>query len=124
MNKCKNRVIIAGGRDLPICVYAIERVKKLLNKLEKDSTELVTGTAKGADQLVYEFKDQYPIKEFPADWDEHGKKAGPVRNRQMAEYATHLILFWDGKSKGSANMLKEAKKYGLKCKVISYQRRK
>lgn len=117
----ENRVIIAGGRDLPICTYALDRVACLLDKLPKDSIELVTGTANGADQLAYAFQAEYPIKEFPAEWDNFGKAAGHIRNKQMAEYATHLILFWDGKSKGSQNMLKEAKARRLKYKVISYQ---
>ena len=41
------------------------------------------------------------IAEFPADWEKHGRGAGFVRNKQMAEYATHLLAFWDGKSKGN-----------------------
>lgn len=46
-------------------------------------------------------------KEFPADWKAHGKAAGPIRNKQMAEYADALLLIWDGESKGSASMKNE-----------------
>lgn len=46
---------------------------------------------------------------FPADWDAHGKAAGPIRNREMAQYGDALLLIWDGKSRGSASMLKEAR---------------
>jgi len=55
-------------------------------------------------QLIY--------TEFPADWNTHGKAAGPIRNKQMAEYSDILLLIWDGKSKGSANMKKEMEKLG------------
>lgn len=48
-----------------------------------------------------------------ADWDAHGKAAGPIRNRKMAQEADALLLLWDGKSKGSASMLAEAKRTGL-----------
>lgn len=51
---------------------------------------------------------------FPADWNTYGKSAGPIRNEQMAVYGDALILVWDGKSKGSANMLFQAKLYGLR----------
>ncbi len=36
---------------------------------------------------------------FAADWNKYGKKAGPVRNRKMADYAEALIAVWDGKSR-------------------------
>lgn len=134
-----NRVIIAGGRDLPLSAFVIEKVEKILSKLSGD-IELITGTADGADQIAYKFKNKYPIKEFPADWGnleaegavvrytKKGKPynavAGHMRNEQMAEYATHLILFWDGKSTGSKDMLDRAIKHKLKRKVISYERRR
>lgn len=58
--------------------------------------------------------DQGPIfvKEFPADWDKFGKGAGPIRNKQMADYADALLLIWDGESRGSANMKSQMEKLG------------
>jgi len=53
-----------------------------------------------------------PIKRFPADWDKHGKAAGPIRNRAMAEYADALLAVWDGESKGTANMILEMHRMG------------
>jgi len=50
--------------------------------------------------------------EFPADWDTHGRAAGPIRNKQMAEYGDALLLIWDGESRGSANMKSNMKKLG------------
>ena len=76
-------------------------------------TELITGTAKGVDQVAYLLKDRYEhitLKEFPADWDTHGKAAGPIRNAQMAEYADVLVIVWDGESRGSASMKREMMK--------------
>lgn len=49
---------------------------------------------------------------FPADWDKHGKAAGPIRNREMAQIADILVLLWDGKSRGSKNCKEEFKKLG------------
>jgi hypothetical protein len=45
-----------------------------------------------------------PIRKFPADWQQYGKIAGYIRNKQMGEYADALLLVWDGKSRGSAMM--------------------
>jgi hypothetical protein len=38
----------------------------------------------------------------------------------MAQYADALIAFWDGKSKGTANMINEAKKQGLTVLEVHY----
>lgn len=46
-----------------------------------------------------------PVKQFPADWDQFGKAAGHIRNKQMAEYADALVAVWDGKSPGTKNMI-------------------
>jgi hypothetical protein len=69
-------------------------------------TEIVSGGAKGVDASAEWFAEvgKRPFKLFPADWDKHGKSAGPLRNREMAQYGDALLLIWDGKSPGSANM--------------------
>lgn len=61
----------------------------------------------------------YGIKRFPADWS-LGKKAGPIRNAQMADYATHCICFWDNKSRGTKSMIDLAKRKNLNLRVVSY----
>ncbi len=53
-------------------------------------------------------------------WDIHGKSAGHIRNAEMADYADALIAFWDGKSRGTANMIENARKRGLKIKIFYY----
>ncbi|WP_197026348.1 hypothetical protein [Polaribacter sp. Hel_I_88] len=57
---------------------------------------------------------------FPAEWNKFGKAAGPVRNKEMAIYADALIAFWDGKSRGTKNMIQLAKQNGLLLKVILF----
>lgn len=60
------------------------------------------------------------MKRFPAKWKEYGKAAGFVRNSEMADYSDMLIAFWDGKSKGTKNMIDNAKKKKVKVKVVKY----
>jgi hypothetical protein len=104
------KTIIAGGRD----VTEYFHLEEALESYRNDITEVVSGGASGADALGerYARGSKLPIKRFPADWSQ-GKAAGPIRNRQMAEYAEALIAIWDGKSRGTANMIEEAKKRGL-----------
>lgn len=40
---------------------------------------------------------------------------------EMAEYATHCIVFWDGKSRGSKHMIDTAYRKELKVIVINYE---
>ena len=83
--------------------------------------EIVSGTAKGADQLGEKYAKEkgYPVKQFPADWSK-GKSAGYVRNEEMAKYADALIAFWNGLSKGTGHMIDLAKKYKLKIRICNY----
>lgn len=106
------KTIIAGGRDITDHKHLTDAVKSCPWSVD----EVVCGGARGVDQLgaVYAYAMKKPIKHFPADWNTHGKAAGPIRNAQMAEYADALILIWDGKSRGSASMKREAEKRGLR----------
>ena len=71
-------------------------------------TEVISGTAHGIDTLGEKWAERHgiPVKRFPADWNAHGKSAGPIRNRQMAQYADALIVVIDRTvlSPGSRNM--------------------
>lgn len=106
------KVIVAGSRT--ICGAAT--VAAAMRESGFDITEVVCGMARGVDEAVRFVAciNGIPVKEFPADWDKYGKRAGHIRNNEMADYADALILVWDGKSRGSANMLKQARKKGLK----------
>lgn len=111
------KLIIAGGRDIALTVNEIaEDLNNSLPNWKTDLTEIVSGGAKGVDASGEKFAKSVglPIKRFKADWNKHGKAAGPIRNKQMAEYGDLLLLCWDEKSKGSASMKREAEKAGLR----------
>jgi hypothetical protein len=42
----------------------------------------------------------------------------------MADNADALIAFWDGESKGTKNMIDNARRKGLAVRVIQYQKPK
>jgi hypothetical protein len=104
------KIIIAGSRNITD--------KQILGAAIADSKwfeqidEIVSGHAKGVDQLGEGFAKEYniPVKQFLADWDTHGKKAGYIRNIEMATYADVLLAIWDGKSKGTKHMIDYMKK--------------
>jgi len=113
------KVIIAGGRNFS----DYEKLKSFCDETLSDNTdiEIVSGKASGADNLGEQYAKEkgYPVKEFPADW-KLGRGAGYIRNTQMANYSDALIVFWDGKSKGSKNMIETARNKSLKIYVCRY----
>ena len=111
------KVIVAGSRDITDYTVVKEAIEYATQN--KPATEIVSGTARGVDQLGERWADenQIPIAEFPANWDEEGKKAGYLRNERMAEYADGLVAVWDGASRGTKHMIDIAKKKGLKVYV-------
>lgn len=114
------KVIIAGGRDFDDYDLMKRKLDHLFSKRKPD--EVVSGGARGADALGegYSKERRIPLKIFKADWDKYGKAAGHVRNAEMAGYGTHLVAFWDGKSRGTKNMIETAKRKGLDVRVIYY----
>jgi hypothetical protein len=114
------KVIIAGGRDFSNYDLLSEKCNHYLGN--KTNVEVVSGGAKGADNLGerYAKERNLPVKIFLADWATLGKRAGFVRNVEMAEYADALIAFWDKTSKGTKHMIDTAKENGLSVKVVHY----
>lgn len=82
-------------------------------------TQVVSGVGEGVDRLGerWGYQHDLPIARFVADWKTHGIAAGPLRNGEMAAYADALILVWDGKSRGSADMLRKARARDLYISV-------
>lgn len=97
------KTIIAGSRNLDM--------RGVLSILFRDFdrweiTEVVSGHSGNVDLAGEEWaqKNGLPVKLFPANWN-LGRSAGPARNRQMAAYADSLFAIWDGKSRGTKNMI-------------------
>lgn len=119
------KVIVAGSRgfdDYTLLTHELNKLQHISESANKFITEIVSGTARGADKLGERWAEEnnVKIKRFPADWNTYGKSAGYIRNQQMAEYADVLYAFWDGKSKGTKHMIDLAHKHNLKVRVISY----
>lgn len=112
------KVIIAGSRHMPLESYP------LIGRVVKSSglaiSEVVCGMAKGADLMGWKWAEEHgiPVKRFPAQWSKYGRSAGPIRNKQMADYADALIIFiYDG-SRGSVDMLKQMRDAEKPCFVV------
>lgn len=118
------RLIIAGSRDFNDYERLEKEVIKFLkqNREAGEPVEILSGRARGADRLGERFADRFDltIHNKPAKWALHGKAAGHIRNAEMAAIATHCICFWDGKSRGTMDMIKQAKKKGFKTEIVYF----
>lgn len=132
------RIIIAGTRTFQDYELLKNKVKEciesnlktIINEIGFDGkVRIISGTANGADKLGERYAKEHhlAVSRFPADWDKYGKRAGYIRNEQMAKFAVEdnnvgwLIAFWDGKSKGTKWMIDLARKNGLEVFVERYE---
>lgn len=118
------KVIIAGSRDFDKYEYLRYCCDKILKGIQPSQIEIVSGTARGADKLGEKYAKEkgFKLKRMPAEWKKFGKSAGFKRNAEMAIYGTHLIAFWDGKSRGTKNMINIARKNQVVVKVVEYKK--
>lgn len=114
------RVIVAGGRDFFDYTLLKEKLDKLLS--DKKNVVIVSGMAKGADQCGERYAHEHNllISYFPALWNQHGTRAGFIRNEEMSKYSDACVCFWDGESSGTKHMIETAKQMNLKLRVINY----
>lgn len=126
-----SRVIIAGSRGFNDWLLMWEFLERKIEPfifftLADKVTEIVSGTANGADKLGerYAKAKGLPVKRFPADWNRYGKAAGHIRNKRMAEYADACVVFWDGESRGAKNMIDCARELNVPTMVVKYKVRR
>ena len=114
------RVIIAGCRNYNNYAEAKKFIDLYLKELKKNcDIIIVSGGCTGADTLGerYAAENNIKVEKHPANWDKYGKRAGPVRNKEMAQISDYLICFWDGKSTGTSSMIRYARIFGLPTRI-------
>ena len=108
------KVIIAGSRDIEDPIVHVEEAMYLSGI---PTTEVVSGGCRGVDQAGEQWAKSrgIPIVRFLPDWDRNGRAAGPIRNVEMAKHADALVAVRrsNGASRGTDNMIYEARKRGL-----------
>jgi hypothetical protein len=118
------RLIVAGGRTFRDTDLLYTTLNDLSLEAHRSghTLRIVSGTARGADTMGEDWAAiaNVPVDKYPANWRDYGRGAGHIRNRRMAENADMLVAFWDGRSRGTANMIKVATELGLRVKVIRY----
>jgi len=96
-------------------------IEKRMSILPSD-TEIIVGCARGVDRQVAALAEQmgYKYEVFFADWEQHGKAAGPIRNNVMLDQKPDLVIAFHPnleESKGTKHCVTEAKKRGIPVEV-------
>jgi hypothetical protein len=83
-------------------------------------TEIVSGGAKGVDRLGENYAAQHgiPVRKFITDW-RLGRGAGIKNNADMADYADALVAIWDGRSRGTKNVIELMRKMNKPVHVVT-----
>lgn len=98
------KVAIVGSRDIV--------VRNLGEYIPKETTEIISGGAKGVDTSAKRFAQEQGIKytEFLPQYEKYGKAAPLKRNDLIIEYSDMVIVFGDGNSKGTKYVIDKCKK--------------
>ena len=107
------KVAVVGSRNLTI--------NNLGDYLPKDTTEIVSGGARGIDRCARAYAKSHNIKltEFLPEYERYGRSAPLKRNLQIISYADMVLAFWDGKSHGTRFVIEKCKKENIPIKVFT-----
>lgn len=141
------RILVCGGRNFAAPIpydhslenkpamdeyrFVIRKLSEIINPLSiyynpndnwlPNDIIIINGAAKGVDSASTDWAivNFSQLEEYPADWKKHGKAAGIIRNKQMLDLGVDLVIAFPGGT-GTADMVKKAKKAGIKVIEIDY----
>jgi hypothetical protein len=111
-----------GGRDFADQVMFDDVMVRLVEMFGCPS-KVVHGSAKGLDTMAAEWADRLAIPwvGMSADWANHGKAAGPIRNEDLLrKYKPKRLIAFPG-GRGTADMVKRAKNRNGAIEVIEIE---
>lgn len=105
------KVAVIGSRGLT--------VNDLGKYLPEDTTEIISGGARGIDSCAREYALTHGIKltEFLPEYEKYGRQAPLKRNITIIESADIVLAFWDGTSRGTRFVIDNCKKMGVRVDV-------
>ena len=106
------RVAVVGSRSLS--------VKDLGEFLPEGVSEILSGGARGVDASAKEYAEVkgIPLREFLPEYERYGRAAPLRRNLALLAEADLVLAFWDGRSRGTAFVIRECRRRGVPHRVI------
>lgn len=94
------------------------------NRARGREVKIVSGGARGVDRVAIETakKLRASYEDIDAEWDRLGRgHAGFQRNEELVQYVTHVVVFWNGWSKGTRDTIERAQRSSklrwLECEI-------
>lgn len=111
----KYRLMIAGSRgidNIDISPYISDNVEVI-----------ISGGAKGVDAVAEKYADEHRLSKIilRPDYETFHRNAPLVRNREMVNMSDEILVFWDGKSRGTKYTIGYAKKVGKPVRIIKIE---
>ena len=105
------RVAVIGSRTLS--------VEHLDLYLPKETSLILSGGAVGVDSCarIYALRHGIPLKEYLPDYRRCGRRAPLERNLLIIQNADLVLDFWDGRSRGTAFVIRSCKKMNVPVHV-------
>ena len=75
-----------------------------------DNIIILSGHCRGTDMMAEKYAKErgYSLELYPAKWSVYGRCAGVIRNKEIVNNSDLIVAFWDGKSKGTKNLIDNA----------------
>lgn len=109
------KILVCGGRDYSDHEEVANVLDGYCYSVPAMSVAIIHGGARGADSLAGRYAQENGICEIvvKANWDVHGKSAGPIRNQWMLDYCNPNIVVAFPGGAGTADMVRRARKAGV-----------
>ncbi|MEG0728202.1 MAG: SLOG family protein [Anaerovoracaceae bacterium] len=110
-----------------LSVFIDNAINKYISSLDNKYVKIriVSGGAIGIDKFAENYADEkgYEKEILLANWKAHKGSAGKIRNSKIINKIQYCIIFWDGESPGTKDMIDKCKVNNIPCKIIIDQKK-
>lgn len=106
------KLLIGGSRSI--------KNLDISSYIPADTSMIITGGAAGIDTLAEQYADKHKISKLilHPKYNLYRKAAPLIRNNEMVDICDFILIFWDGKSKGTKHTIEYAKSQRKPLNII------